>query len=174
MKIQYDQPLRYLKPLKPEHFTDVEQVDWFSHCGKEVAFSAKPQLESIKSLAKAVAACDWMAWENFRLDKQHELTSFLSRTKPNEANEWNTMTGGIKKYLEHGIFPTIRERLRQRNLPESIFASVAWDILSYYQEIAYKKYNIPTFYAHLLPIYQNGHLPCGYRGASPNGAVLIY
>ncbi|WP_055442518.1 hypothetical protein [Lacinutrix himadriensis] len=174
MTIEYDKPLRYLKPLKPEHFSDLENINWFSNCGKEIEFSSKQNLKRIDSLKESIELCNSIEWENFQLEKRNDLTSFLNRTRKNESTEWNTITGGIKNYLKDGIFKTVREKLNQRDLPDSIFASVEWDILSYCQELAYKKYNIPTFYSHLIPIYKNGHLPCSYNGQFPNGTILIY
>ena len=108
------------------------------------------------------------------MEKRNDLTSFLDRTRKNESTEWNTITVGIKNYLKDGIFKVVREKLSQSDLPDSIFVSVEWDILSYCQELAYKKYNIPTFYSHLIQIYKNGHLPCSYKGDFPNGTILIY
>ncbi|WP_036155362.1 hypothetical protein [Maribacter forsetii] len=174
MKIQYDKPLRYLKPLIPEHFSDLENINWFSNCGKEIDFSSKHNLKRIESLKQSVELCNSIEWENFQLEKRNDLTSFLNRTRQNESTEWNTITVGIKNYLNNGIFKTAKEKLNQSDLPDSIFASLEWDILSYCQEVAYKKYNIPTFYSHLIPIYKNGHLPCGYEGEFPNGTILMY
>ena len=174
MTIEYDKPLRYLKPLKPEDFADLEKIDWFSNCGNELEFTSRHHLERIGSLIESVNSCNSVEWENFQLEKRNNLTLFLERTQKNESAEWNNSTGGIKNYLKDGIFKTVQDKLNQSDLPESIFASVEWDILSYCQEIAYKKYNIPTFYAHLISIYKNGHLPCGYKGEFPNGKILIY
>ncbi|CAL2102246.1 conserved protein of unknown function [Tenacibaculum sp. 190130A14a] len=174
MIIQYGKPLRYLKPLKPEHFSSLENINWFSNCGKEIEFSSKHKLKRIESLTQSVELCNSIEWENFQLEKINDLTSFLNRTRQNESAEWNTITVGIKNYLDNGIFKTAREKLNQSDLPDSIFASLEWDILSYYQEVAYKKYNIPTFYSDLIPIYKNGHLPCGYEGEFPNGTILMH
>ncbi|CAL2106072.1 conserved hypothetical protein [Tenacibaculum sp. 190524A02b] len=174
MALKYDKPLRYLKPLKPEHFSDLENVDWFSNCGKQIGFSTKHKLERIQSLTESVELCNSIEWGNFQLEKRNDLTSYLNRTRKNESTEWNTITVGIKNYLKDGIFKTIQEKLSQSDLPDLVFASVEWDILSYYQELVYKKYNIPTFYSHLIPIYKNGYLPCSYKGEFPNGTMLIY
>lgn len=177
MTIEYSKPLRYLKPLKPEHFSDLESIDWFSNCGKEIAFSSNHKLERIVFLTESLESCNSIEWEHFQLDRINELISFIRRTRTNESNEsneWNIITEGIKKYLQEGIFKTIREKLNKNNLPESILVSVEWDVLSYCQELAYKKYNIPKFYSHLIPIYKSGHIPCGYKGTFPNGTMLIY
>jgi len=140
MTIQYDKPLRYLKPLKPEHFSDLENINWFSNCGKEIEFSTKHNLKRVESLTEAVELCNSIEWENFQLEKSNDLSSFLDRTQKNASNEWNTITIGIKNYLKNGIFQSAQKKLDQSDLPESIFASLEWDILGYYQEIAYKKY----------------------------------
>ena len=174
MTLEYDKPLRYLKPLKTENFTDLEKIDWFCNCGNNIDFSYKHNLKKINSLNETVKLCNSIEWENFQLEKRNELTLFLNRTRKNESTEWNTITGGIKNYLNNGIFQSALEKLKQSDLPDSIFASVEWDILSYYQEIAYEKYNIPTFYSQLIPIYKNGHIPCGYEGVFPNGTILVY
>jgi len=174
MTIKYEKPLRYLKPLKSEQLKGLENIDWFSNCGNEIDFTTKHKLERIKSLSESIELCNSIDWENFQLEKRNDLTLFLDRTRKNESTEWNTITVGIKNYLKDGIFKVVREKLSQNDLPDSIFASVEWDILSYCQELAYKKYNIPTFYSHLIPIYKNGHLPCSYEGEFPNGKILIY
>jgi len=174
MIIEYDKPLRYLKPIKPEDLADLEKIDWFSNCGNKTEFSSNEKLSRIETLTESINSCNSIEWENFQLDKRNDLTSFLDRTRRNESNEWNTITGGIKNYLKDGIFQSVQEKLNISDLPNSILASVEWDILSYCQEIAYRKYNIPKFYSHLIPIYRNGHLPCGYNGEFPNGTTLIY
>lgn len=174
MKLKFNQPLRYLKPLKPEDFLDMENIDWFSNCGNEVAFTTKHKMKRIESLTRAVNHCNSIEWENFQLEKSNDLASFLNRTRKNEWSEWNTITEGIKAYLNGGIFQAVKKKLERSGLPESVFNSVTWDILNYYQETAYKKYNIPVFYTHLLPVYKNGHLPCGYKGSFPNGTIFIF
>ena len=83
MTIEYDKPLRYLKPLKPEHFWDLENIDWFSNCGKEIEFSSKHYLKRIESLTESVELCNSIEWENFQLEKRNDLTSFLNRTRRN-------------------------------------------------------------------------------------------
>ena len=174
MTIEYEKPLRYLKSLRPEHFEDLKKINWFSNCGKEIKFQSKHNLKRLELLTDSITSCNSIEWENFQLEKRNDLTSFLNRTRKNEFTEWNIITGGIKNYLEDGIFKTVKEGLINSNLPVSILDSVKWDILSYCQEIAYKKYNTPSFYSHLIPIYSNGHLPCGYEGEFPNGTILIF
>jgi len=174
MTINYDKPLRYLEPLKPEHLTDLEKINWFSNCGEKIDYPSKYSLKRLESLKDSITSCNSIEWGNFQLEKRNDLTSFLNRTRENELTEWNTITRGIKNYLEDGIFKNIEQKLNDSDLPDSILDSVRWDILSYCQEVAYKKYNIPTFYSNLISIYANGHLPCGYKGKFPTGDILIY
>ncbi len=173
MTIKYEKPLRYLKPLRPEHFEDLDKIKWFSNCGKEASYTPKHNFRRL-DLSSAITSCNSVEWENFQLEKRNELTAFLNRTRKNEFTEWNIVTVALKKYFENGVFKIVNEHLANRNLPDSILDSVKWDILSYSQEIAYKKYNIPKFYSHLISIYTNGYLPCGYEGSFPNGTFLIY
>lgn len=174
MTIEYEKPLRYLNPLKSEHLAVLEKINWFNNCGQKVKYSSTKSLKRLESLAESITSCNSIEWENFQLEKRNDLTLFLNRTRKNEFTEWNTVTIALKNYLEDRIFKTIREKLIESDLPDSILDSVKWDILSYCQEVAYKKCNIPTFYSHLIPIYSNGHLPCGYEGDFPNGKILIY
>ena len=85
MNIEFDKPLRYLKPLKSEHLSDLENIDWFSNCGKEFDFTTKFKLERIQTLTESVELCNSIGWENFQLEKRNDLISFINRTRKNES-----------------------------------------------------------------------------------------
>lgn len=129
--IKYEKTFRYLKPLTSDQLLNLKEIDWFEKCGKEIEFNSKLNLKKVASKEIFITSCNSIDWENYQLDKRNELTIFLDKTRQNESSEWNNLTKGVREFLEKEVFETIENKLLENNIPNSVFDSVKWDILSY-------------------------------------------
>ncbi|MFM2478684.1 hypothetical protein [Celerinatantimonas sp. MCCC 1A17872] len=152
-----------VKRLIESDISFLENIPWFSNMNN---------ISSDAGVLDAVKMIDSDEWENFQLDRSGDISEYLSCNHRAEYNEWNDITSELQAYLESNVFPTLKDKLREHDLPLTIFPSIQWDILSYLQEKTYESFGVPKFYYLVLESYQNGFLPCGWTGYYPEGKLL--
>lgn len=137
----------------------------FTRCGQvdslPVAFPYE-FLTSVQKVNESLLAPDW---ENFTLEARNRLTTYLSKRKPREYNSWNEVTERYKRDLT--TFDALVQELIGRQHIDPVFKhDFDWIVLAmcmeghYYQVDAH----LPVLFQQLLPVYEMGHIPCGWRG----------
>ncbi len=81
--------------------------------------------------------------------------------------------------VKKNILPEIKENIMDNannfklNASE-IISQIEWDMLMIIMSYTYYDYMKPTFYEKILKIYENGNIPCGWKGTYPNSKIIIY
>ena len=125
----------------------------------------------VRSWDEAVARDD-VAWENFRLEKQNELSMSLLAHSQALLNTWNrcvvAATPVINAYVE-------AELMRyQVAAAWAVKSSVRWDLLSAVAEHQYRHYTTMRFHRVIAQAYREGRFPCGWEGPIDGGKAVVY
>lgn len=157
--------------LSENDFLDTADIPWFANCGSKPNEGLDGVL--IADHDEAIASIKSIDYENFQLDRQGDLTVFLSSHHRDRNGLWNDQNAMIKENLEQQ-FQAIADAAAAKGLPQVVVDSVKWDIVDYYQEKAYHDLSIPIYFTKIMPIYRVGNIPCGYEGDYPNGKICIH
>jgi hypothetical protein len=153
--------------------------DWGKSCGKPLPCPEDVDCRAAETWHEACQLSGRSMWENAELEARNQLTVFLALSFPEEDRQWNDVTDDARVgFVDNELPMKLRVALRRHGLqpvPKSIVDSVQWNILAAIMEDAYGDLNPPRFFTKLLPIYEAGHLPCGWEGGEyPEGRLIIY
>ena len=166
-------PLRYIDSPDTNIFKILDGIDWLSKCGT-TSIRLKINSMPVADWKDAISMCESVEWENFQLDRQGDITVYLTKHYKNEYSEWNIVTDYIKDFLTYKVLPKIEKVIQDKSLPTIIYQSIQWDLVSIFQEKIYEKYNIPKFHDNILQVYEQCHFPCYWNGKFPQGRLLFY
>ena len=143
----------------------------FANCGtpfkgEQLPFYYK-QLNSIEQVGLALNS---PTWESFELEGLNTLRFYLNNFPRNkqqieEATLWNKIVVSYKEEL-----PSLELQAKQfserTEIDSTIVYSFRWMILLMCMENHFYKINpkIPTLFLNMLPIYEAGHITCGWQG----------
>ena len=148
---------------------------WLKKCGvpEENLFSFP--IIWIQDSSEITQVITSVEWENICLGEQCNISEFLAVNHKNEYHHsWNPIVTTLKsKYLPNIIF-RIESICHTNNLPSSILNDISFNLLSIFLANHYSQYYWSNFFNMLLNIYLSGHLPCGWKGKYPNGAIVIF
>lgn len=155
----------------------LRSISWFCSCGTPSPFDWAVSAVSTKEAIKAIHS---RKWENMILDTQGSVTEQLSirsiQKIGREYQEWNRLVLDFKE----SCLPQLKERweaaLASKGLNTAeVLNDVSFNILSIAVTDAYKEIvPVPSLFLRLLEIYEEGHLPCGWKGAADTGKLIIY
>lgn len=140
-----------------ERVAELTTIDWFSEV-------TSPESVAIAALSNT--------WEDFRLERRNDLTSVVAVRLQQRGSEWNKCAKAFTNFFDSYIAPTIKKRLSEIGLPDSLLDVVAWDIVNYMQELNYSDVRRPDFFGKIWTAYKQGHFPCGWEGDYPVGALI--
>ncbi|MBP1994273.1 hypothetical protein [Paenibacillus eucommiae] len=151
----------------------LESVDWFGNCGKEIG--ENPNMVYASNWKDAVKISGQVSWENTQLNARNAMTKYLSEMHKTEFQQWNNISKIVKtKYLPV-ILSKIEKYAQEQQLKLEFIHSVRWDLHSAFMERFYEPLGHGcNFYANLLEIYKAGHFPCGWDGDWPKGKLVIF
>jgi len=147
-------------------FEKVNNIEWFSNCGKEFIISDFPiKIQFLKSLDELQKNISSQDWEDLTLEARNRLTVFLHKNNRNDYQNWNRITDFNKSNLKY-IETTAKKFVEKNNLDKSIIDDVLWNVLGAAMENNYILINkrIPIFFKYLLEVYSQGNIPCGLIG----------
>jgi hypothetical protein len=141
----------------------------------------------VGSWHEALELCDSEKWSALQLMTKNRNAGEVNRLNWDRCQSWNAVCAALRPEIAK-IVDGFCERLGNTHKPTTdLKASVSWDILGVLLEREFDDVTTPAFYIPvLLPIYQAGHLPCGWTGpkldtywssgsaALPTGEILIY
>lgn len=154
----------------------LRSLPWFERCGETAAFDVPFPSEPVYSWAAAMAACDSPAQEHASLEARNRLTSFLAARFPERDRRWNEITSEVKRGCITPLAEQVWKPFAQSHaLGGSFLAAVEWQVLGALMEHEYRDCKgLPRFFSHLLEVYRDGHVPCGWVGQWPAGKLLFF
>jgi hypothetical protein len=150
----------------------IHGIDYFSKMGQPTSTIEGFRCEFVPSAQDVQKSLDGMRWENFRLDRNGDITVFLSLHRLNK--DWNLYA----KAARAEIAPYVTSKAGQLSLEDGFAKAVGdnavYDALSIVMSMVYQKEIRSEFYERMFQIYKAGHLPCGWHGKPEKGHFLIY
>jgi hypothetical protein len=150
----------------------LSRIAWFSQCGTQSPLELSCSTSTVVDWTEAVEASESPSWENAQLEAANQLTLWLHRHASSRYQDWNEVT---RRHKEELITPLVEQRLSDLGARATVRASVTWDILAALMEDSYIDTGHSSFFfLELFEVYEAGRFPCGWRGAWPKGALLVY
>ncbi len=157
VKLHYPDPPHYRKPLPESRIDELLAVDWFA------------SLEHPDIIAASALSHEW---EDFTLERRNDLSALVSLRLQQRGSEWNKCARAFSAFFDEHLGPSVSQRLAEAQLPAELLKVVAWDIVSYMQELNYADIRRPSFFQSLWLSYQSGRFPCGWDGDYPEGTLV--
>jgi hypothetical protein len=164
----------------------LKSLPLFQHIGEDSVPETKfnqQRLNNVQEVNKQLQSIDW---ENFTLEARNRLTIYLHEKYPKEDSLWNTITNAYKSELLY-FKPVVNKCMIINNLDEIFAHDFDWIFLAMCMENHYQRIapRIPIFFQYFLPIYEAGHIPCGWNGRADeeytgkpvdisNGILMVY
>jgi hypothetical protein len=159
-----------LHPRTRATLDELERAAWFSAVGQPVSGPCVV----LGSWPEAVASCASLEWENLTLEAANAYAVQLARRNRVRWDRWNDVVKDVKPASEALVARKIRSVVDQHSLPKVFADTVSWDILHVCMEAEYADVFPPGFYASQAYWYVQGHFPCGWEGAFPEGKLILY
>ena len=165
-------------PTFEESFVQrMRSIPWLRNCGRPVSSAMPYPVAQTNSWLEAERLCSGREWSDIKSDHQSALSVFLHHNANRKFQRWNSIVDEAKKTF---ILPMSEQQwqplLSASGVGKAALDSIQWDVLGMFVEHAYR--NIPNRPHHsldLLPVYQAGHFPCGWRnGQWPSGTLVVW
>jgi hypothetical protein len=150
------------------------RVSWCARCGQgptplDLPFPAV-WLSSWDEVKARMAAT---SWENAKLEAQNELTLWLHNNAHDEYQSWNERSTRVKAGLVAELEPVWKRRQEEVGL--QLVSGLRWIVMGMAMELDYLSFGHPArFFLNLLPVFEAGHLPCGWKGRRPRGELAVF
>ena len=151
----------------------LSNVPWWVNCGNP---HGDRNVIAVKTWRAATTEMKRPAWEDTRLEAANSLAAFMALTSHDAWNRWNNHVANANPIIDINVRPAIDRATLDHGLPEKFRWCVEWDLLHAILEDIYRDY-CPTvkFFTDLFEIYNDGHLPCGWRGGTwPEGQLVVF
>ncbi|OON69090.1 hypothetical protein B0919_10290 [Hymenobacter sp. CRA2] len=159
----------------------------FACCGQPLTLHLPFAYKMLQTPLAVNQALGAVVWENFTLEAQNRLTVFLHLKHNRQYQNWNTLVDAYKQELQ--FLPPLAQRFATANDLEPLpFAhDCQWIFLGLCMENHYSQLDarVPITFQRFLPLYEAGHVPCGWEGEAPEesgcramdfsaGTLLVY
>jgi len=159
--------------MHPRTLASLDQLraaDWFRNVGICDAENAIV----LGSWAEAIASCSSTNWENLCLEAANQYCERLVERSPDRFSAWNDVANDVKPSVVALVAEKAAHVVAAHALPKVFVDTVNWDILHLAMEAEFADVYPPGFYASQAFWYLNGHFPCGWDGAFPEGTLVVY
>jgi hypothetical protein len=142
---------------------------------------------SVASWSEALELCHSASWDALQLMTKNRLAEVVNRLNWDRCQEWNGVCAALRPEIAKIVQASIERTHQTNGETTDLQGTMSWDILGILLEREFDDLTPPVFYLPvLLPIYEAGHLPCGWTGPKvdtgwsagsaplPVGEVLIY
>ena len=170
-------PVPKLKFAESDVAARIKAIPWFTRCGEPFSGDLTMPVEQVKSWAAATKACKSSAWEEALLEGRNVLYANVERTpNPPAVADVNKI---VKDHKRGVIRPLVERSLKRimatHGVPETFLSRIEWTLLMALMENSFARRDHGSFFfRELLTVYEGGHLPCGWRGTWPKGALIVY
>ena len=148
----------------------LRSVEWFSNVGRRDSDS----VDVLTTWDEAIASCSSFGWENLCLEAANQYRERLGEASPSGFARWNDIVAVVKPASQALVRDKAADVIAREGLPKMFLDTVDWDILHLCLEAEFSDVQEPGFYASQAYWYAAGHFPCGWRGAFPDGRLIIF
>jgi hypothetical protein len=143
----------------------IKDLSLFQKLGEDSVPETKFTQQRLTDAEEANKHLQAINWGNFTLEARNRLTTYLSKKHPKEDILWNTITEVYKAELLY-FKPIVEECMSRHYMAKDFVHDFEWNILAMCMENHYQKLvpRIPVFFLDFLPLYEAGHIPCGWKG----------
>jgi hypothetical protein len=165
----------FLEP-SDEILDRLRSIDWLA-CQEDVELDLPFDYRQLDSKHKCEAFLTSTLWQSTTRKALNRVTQHLHDHHSFEYDRfWNDTVDWITNFYEEDLADEIADTQSKHEFNDEFADCVERDIRRICLENAFKKYNVPIFFHHLLEVYEAGLFPCGWEGGWPeeNGTLLIY
>jgi hypothetical protein len=148
----------------------LEKASWFSRVGIQEGSSAAV----VTSWPEAIAQCGSIEWEDLQGEALNQYCECIARHSQERFRLWNDTVDEVKKITQPLVGRKIAAVVHEHNLPEIFNVQVNYDITGLCMEAEYADVCPPGFFTSIAQWYVDGHFPCGWWGAFPQGKLVVY
>jgi hypothetical protein len=148
----------------------LEKASWFSRVGVNEGSA----IIVVTGWPDAIEQCSSFEWEDLRLHVLNQDRECIARRSKERLQLWNGVVDEVKGLMGPLVDRKIAEVVREHDLPEIFKIRVRNDIIRACREAEYADVRPPGFFTSIGHWYIDGHFPCGWRGAFPQGKLVIY
>jgi hypothetical protein len=148
----------------------LDSVDWFVNVGK----TDQGEVEFVASWDAAIQSCSAPEWEDLTIEAANQLRNRIRERSRERFNQWNSVLKVVKPFSDALVRDKTADVVNSSELSERFLKCVRWDMFHLCMEAEYSDIAEPAFFASLSFYYFNGHFPCGFSGAFPQGRFVIY
>jgi hypothetical protein len=143
--------------------------------------------QQVRSWREALEFCHGEKWDALQLMTKNRNADVVNRLNWDRFQNWNAVCAALRPEIAKMIDACFISMPQIYKVTNDLQATISWDMLGILVEREFDDVSAPAFYIPvLLPIYQAGHLPCGWTGPKldtywssgsaplPAGEILIY
>jgi hypothetical protein len=148
----------------------LRDASWFSRVG----IREESDVAAVASWREAIEHCDASEWEDLQGEALNQYRKCIAQRSKQRLELWNATVDEVKKITKPLVAGKISAVVRQHALPEIFRIQVNYDITGVCMEAEYADMCTPGFFTNIGNWYVNGHFPCGWWGAFPQGKLVVY
>ncbi len=124
----------------------------------------------------AIERCKEEEWADINMEAQNQLSMWLHLHARQAFQSWNERVIDFRRTLVNPLIEeSWRPYQRRHGLDEFFVGNVERIVLSALMENSYLDAGHRCcFFLELLTVMEAGHFPCGWRGAWPEGALIVF
>jgi hypothetical protein len=154
----------------------LDAINWFGQVGSPAEMDLPFQIVQTQDWQQALTQGPLEAWQDVQLAASNRLTGFLHGNYRDRYRAWNEVArdakAGAVSALAGSKWAHFAESM---GLPRGLIDSASWDILFAIMESEYGDcQGRPSFFLHLLSVYEAGKFPCGWDGRWPMGSLIVW
>jgi hypothetical protein len=148
----------------------LEKASWFSRVG----INEGSTVIVVTGWPAAIEQCASFEWEDLHLGALNQYRVLIAERSRDRLNLWNQTVDEVKKVTGPLVDRKIAAVVREHALPKIFRIQVRGDITCACMEAEYADVCPPGFFTSIGQWYVDGHFPCGWWGAFPQGKLVIY
>jgi hypothetical protein len=148
----------------------LEKASWFSQVGVNAGSNAVV----VRSWPEAIEYCESSAWEDLQGEALNRYRECIAHRSKERWRLWNDTVDEVKEITRPLVGRKIAAVIRENGLPKIFNIQVNYDITGVCMEAEYADVCPPGFFTSIAQWYVDGHFPCGWWGAFPQGKLVIY
>lgn len=168
--VPYEGLILSFDPRWAERF---HSIDWLARCGeRDLRWSRRAR--PVRSPGEASERGESIEWENLLLERQNDLTVYLHDHHPGAYRSWNDLVRWARTTVLVPLTPTLERAAASVGLGAGAAPLIRFGLCTVMMAQAYGPLVPDEVRLDLLPVYEAGHLPCGWHGNYPRGRLLYW